>query len=217
VATLRNERLTKQTIAVDGNRYEACVFRDCTLIYAGGNLPSFVNCTFRNVKLQVDDQALNTTLYLQSLFKSGLSYAAENVLQDVQQGVLALSQRPAPPPAVNTGDNYRQLGVYSAVLVGVAALLIAAIWYGFFYYPVNVALARDPAQPLFRNPLMAVYPALPDDLAISYDEYRAAQLEQLNSYGWVDEAQGIGRIPVGAAMDLIVEQGRLPAQPSEGN
>jgi len=38
VATFQNERFTNQEIRTDGNRYEACVFTDCTLIYAGGGV-----------------------------------------------------------------------------------------------------------------------------------------------------------------------------------
>jgi hypothetical protein len=34
----------------------------------------------------------------------------------------------------------------------------------------------------------------------------AQQLEQLSSYGWVSEADGVVRIPVERAMELIVEE-----------
>jgi hypothetical protein len=59
-------------------------------------------------------------------------------------------------------------------------------------------------------------PALPADLSVQYDEWKAEQLEQLNSYGWVDQANGIAHIPVETAMDLLAEQG-LPTQTTGGN
>ena len=41
---------------------------------------------------------------------------------------------------------------------------------------------------------------------------RAEQQELLGSHGWIDEENGVVRIPVERAMSLLVEQG-LPVQP----
>ncbi len=41
---------------------------------------------------------------------------------------------------------------------------------------------------------------------------RAEQQEVLSSYGWIDEENGVVRIPVERAMSLLVERG-LPVQP----
>src|SRR5581483_882040 len=43
----------------------------------------------------------------------------------------------------------------------------------------------------------------------------AAQNEKLNSYGWIDRSNGIVRIPIDRAMDLILERG-LPTR-TNGN
>jgi hypothetical protein len=43
------------------------------------------------------------------------------------------------------------------------------------------------------------------------DEVRAAEKEQLGSYGWVDQAGGVARIPVERAMEIVAAQG-LPAR-----
>ena len=34
----------------------------------------------------------------------------------------------------------------------------------------------------------------------------AAQVEILNSYGWVDQANGVARIPIDRAMDLVAQE-----------
>jgi hypothetical protein len=42
----------------------------------------------------------------------------------------------------------------------------------------------------------------------------AEEEQELNSYGWVDAGNGIARVPIDRAMELIVEQG-LPETPLE--
>ena len=54
-------------------------------------------------------------------------------------------------------------------------------------------------------PRLQAYPA--DDL----QRLRASEEEQLGTYGWVDEATGIMRIPIDRAMDILAENG-LPAR-----
>jgi len=43
------------------------------------------------------------------------------------------------------------------------------------------------------------------------EQYKAAQGEILNSYGWVDQKAGIVRIPIERAMDILVQRG-LPVR-----
>ena len=47
--------------------------------------------------------------------------------------------------------------------------------------------------------------------------FLAAEEQELNSYGWVDAGNGITRIPIDRAMDLILEQGlpETPLRPAE--
>ncbi len=208
-------RFIDQDVVVDGKRYEGYVFVNCTLIYAGGELPIFVNCTFRQVKLRLEGAAFNTAQYLQSLYQIGLSPAAEKVVDGIQQNTLPLAEYPVPPAPVNLGTNYAQLALYSAVLIIVAGLLGTALWYGFVFYPVNVALASEPARPLFKPAVYDLMPALPAELADRYDQWKADQMKQLNSYGWVDQRKGVARIPVDKAIDLLVAQG-LPTQETKG-
>ena len=44
--------------------------------------------------------------------------------------------------------------------------------------------------------------------------FLAEEEQELNSYGWVDAGNGIARVPIDRAMELIVEQG-LPETPLE--
>jgi hypothetical protein len=200
-------RIDNQDIVVDGNRYEATVFVNCTLVYKGGELPVFVQCTFRQVKLRLEGEAFNTAQYLQSLYAIGLSPAAEKVAAGIQQDTLPLTDYPVTPPAVNLGTNYGQLALYSAILVIIAGLLGTALWYGFVFYPVNVVLASEPARPLFKPAVYDTMPALPAELADRYDQWKADQFKLLDSYGWVDKPQGVAHIPIDKAIELLAEQG----------
>jgi hypothetical protein len=44
-------------------------------------------------------------------------------------------------------------------------------------------------------------------------ELRAVETEELTTYGWVDEEQGVVRIPIDRAMDLLVKEAVPPPAP----
>ena len=44
-------------------------------------------------------------------------------------------------------------------------------------------------------------------------ELRETENEILNNYGWIDQAKGIARIPIGQAIDMVAAKG-LPSKPS---
>ena len=69
---------------------------------------------------------------------------------------------------------------------------------------LNRDAARQPAAPqLEETPIV--------DLA----RERAAEDQILNSYGWIDKQQGIVRIPIDKAIDLLAQKG-LPSRPGDG-
>jgi len=75
--------------------------------------------------------------------------------------------------------------------------------------PLGIVIAPD-EKPLTRLPA----PSLElDDGHADYLALRQQQSEKLNSYGWVDRSNGIVRIPIDRAMDLIASRG-LPAAPT---
>ena len=41
-----NQNLEDQAVAVDGNSYTYCMFKNCCLEYRGGEHPEFFECTF---------------------------------------------------------------------------------------------------------------------------------------------------------------------------
>jgi hypothetical protein len=55
-------------------------------------------------------------------------------------------------------------------------------------------------------------PKLEEDERTQLNGIRTAEEQTLYSYGWVNEEQGVVRIPIERAMDLIVQRG-LPVRP----
>ncbi|MEM7348552.1 MAG: hypothetical protein AAF485_30360 [Chloroflexota bacterium] len=213
MAIFTNQQYSNEDIVIDGNTYNGCSFSDCRLIYKGGDSPNFNDCTVRKSDLQLEGSAANTTEYLQSLYQVGLRGGVDRILDGINSGNLPISGRVKFPPPSHLGDNYGSLARSGGILAVIVALLAAALWYGFNYYPTNVILESDPARPLFNASILDVVPVLPEDLADIYDEIKAGQIEQISSYG--EGVDGTAQIPVDEAINLIAETGMPVFESSE--
>lgn len=202
-----NERFEKQDISVDGNTYVECVFVQCSLIYAGGDLPRFERCTFQASGIQLEGAAAETMQTLKNMNQGGLWSSVAGVIDRVRKGTLMRASRPEPCPAGATGTNYARLGIGVAIMGVIFGLLVLAIWYGMLHQPSELILDAEPAQPLFAEIPLDVMPALPDNLAIVYDDHLDAQEDRLESYGWVDESAGVAHIPLEDAFEMILDEG----------
>jgi hypothetical protein len=84
------------------------------------------------------------------------------------------------------------IGIIAAISLFVVVVLLQAL-----FYRVERGEARRKVEAV-----------VPEQLT----RLRAAQLDQLNSYRWVDQAAGVAAIPIDQAIRLVVqEQGRGPA------
>jgi hypothetical protein len=99
------------------------------------------------------------------------------------------------------------------------ALMLVVVWAGMWWllgYFGRVQQLGPPATPFEqleesrRPPLPRLQVDPVEDLAV----VRAQQSGELDSYGWVDRDRGIVHIPIGRAMDMILERGGLPARPN---
>lgn len=210
MATFFNEDFTNQTVEVDGNQYELCTFTGCSLVYSGGEVPVFERCSFSQTSIQLEDNAYNTVQYLKDLSSSGASPAVDRVIERVKKGLLPLAGRPEPCDGVNTGTHYGRLALISGALIGTTLLIMAFLWYGLLIYPQDVVLGGEETRPLREEIPLEVMPALPDDLALVYDQNESNQNAFLNSYGWANRGENVGRIPIGVAFDIVLESG-LPS------
>ncbi|MGD9253338.1 MAG: hypothetical protein PVG92_05345 [Holophagae bacterium] len=78
------------------------------------------------------------------------------------------------------------VGFVSAILLFVIIVVLQAYFY------------RAEQQELERKVYTQPYEAL--------QQLDATQLEQINSYGWVSEADGVARIPIDRAMELVASE-----------
>jgi hypothetical protein len=213
MATFQNQSFTNTAVEVDGNRFEACVFTNCRLLYRGGELPNFVRCEFEGVNIQLEDGAYRTLDYLTALYKGGFTKQVEETLTVVERGEKPMPAYDRNVNAEATGTNYGQLAVLNLTLIVLTVGLIAGLWYGFIIYPDEEILAEG--RPLRQEIPLDLMPALPDDLAVIYDDLDAGQRANLASYEWIDEANGIGSITIEDAMSIIAADDSLEAVPAE--
>jgi hypothetical protein len=120
-------------------------------------------------------------------------------------------------PAYEPGDaNARSVTLVSIGFVIALGLIVVVTTLLFFAWtgtgpqlqlpPPGEAISANPPPPLPPPPRLETQSG-----QVSMP-FLASENLILNSYAWVDRSQGIVRIPIDRAMDLIVESG-LPARP----
>lgn len=118
--------------------------------------------------------------------------------------------------AQQLGHETRDVDVRAVAWFAIGLIIVAAIIhvvlgaiFGLFsrQHPSPEAPSRTVIEPRMRAPNPQLQAAPAADIA----RFRVAEENKLNSYGWVDEAHGIARIPISRAMDLIANRG-LPTR-----
>jgi hypothetical protein len=90
----------------------------------------------------------------------------------------------------------------AALAAGIAIFLIVSPYLLSLAFPGRAQPRGLPGAPLPPPPRLQIDPKA--DL----DRLHAAENRQLESYGWVDRGQGVARIPIERAMQLLAERGR---------
>jgi len=131
---------------------------------------------------------------------------------------MSMETRPGAPQAGHgpgyerTDADVRSLLKFGAALfVILVAVLISMKWM-FSYYAKSQPLG-PPASPFESARVLPPQPRLQVAPHLDLQAYCAAQLEDLESYGWVDQHNQIVHIPVDRAMDVILQRG-LPTRPA---
>jgi hypothetical protein len=70
MAEFMGETFEGRTELVDGNTYDGCRFRDCTLIHEGGEVPHIIDCTFEHTRLKLQGAAERTAEYMRRIHRS---------------------------------------------------------------------------------------------------------------------------------------------------
>lgn len=67
MAINRGREYVGVTEVLDGNEYRHCTFRDCTLIYQGGELPKLQNNLMDNCHFKLEEAAERTVAFLNGI------------------------------------------------------------------------------------------------------------------------------------------------------
>jgi hypothetical protein len=68
----RDRDFTNESVVVDGNTYTGCTFRDCTLIYRGGELPRMLTNTIAGMLMLKFEDAAERTIQMLGATYSGM-------------------------------------------------------------------------------------------------------------------------------------------------
>jgi hypothetical protein len=96
----------------------------------------------------------------------------------------------------------------SIIAVGVASLVIFFLASAVAVSYLRVSQGERPPLPIppeVGRSKIGMVEQQQFDLAFRGERDRAARLERLGSYGWVDRGAGVAHVPIGRAMDLVVK------------
>jgi hypothetical protein len=78
---------THETVALDGEHFEDCEFRQCRLVYAGGPPPSFAGCRFDNCEWKFEGAAANTLAHLKVVWGAGGKAVVQELIKEITGAV----------------------------------------------------------------------------------------------------------------------------------
>jgi hypothetical protein len=109
--------------------------------------------------------------------------------------------------------NVRSLYRYGAAL----AILIVAVMFAMnatYRFFAKIESLGPPASPFENVRVLPPAPRIQPHPGLDLKSYCAAEEQELSTYGWVDQHNGLVRIPVDRAMEMVLQKG-LSARPAE--
>lgn len=123
---------------------------------------------------------------------------------------LPADQRPTEEPFV--GHETRDVNVrgilWLAAATAIGTVLVAAgLWLLIQRYQAAARRADPQLSPLFQAEEPPPPPRLQDAPIRDYQEFVREQDQHLDTYGWVDRREGVVRIPIERAMEIVATHG----------
>ncbi len=121
-------------------------------------------------------------------------------------------------PDYETRDASVRLVVWFAVILVISAIIIHLALAGLYkFFQAQHPSPDPPSRIAFGVQMLAPPPQLQTNPQVDLAKFTAEENEKLNSYGWRDRGQGVIRIPINRAMDLIAQRGLPTRGPGTNN
>ena len=75
-----------ETVVLDGESFEDCEFRQCRLVYSGGETPHFRNCRFDDCEWKFDDAAARPLAHLKLVWGAGGKAPVQAMIKEITGG-----------------------------------------------------------------------------------------------------------------------------------
>ena len=72
-----------ETVVLDGEHFADCEFRDCRLVYAGGEAPKFEHCKFIDCDWRFEGAAQQTLAYLKAMWGAGAKPKVQELIKEI--------------------------------------------------------------------------------------------------------------------------------------
>ncbi|HEY3694149.1 hypothetical protein [Phenylobacterium sp.] len=72
-----------ETVALDGETFSDCEFRNCRLVYAGGEPPIFKDCRIDGCEWRFDEAAGRTLAHLRAVWNAGGKSSVQALIKEI--------------------------------------------------------------------------------------------------------------------------------------
>lgn len=72
-----------ETVALDGEAFSDCEFRDCRLVFSGGEAPVFNRCRFDDCDWRFEGAAQNTLAHLKAVWAAGGKATVQALIKEI--------------------------------------------------------------------------------------------------------------------------------------
>jgi hypothetical protein len=78
-----NITYSHETVLMEAETFSNCEFRDCRLVYTGGEPAILNNCKFVDCEWKLDDAAARTLAHLKLMWSAGAKGPVQALIKDV--------------------------------------------------------------------------------------------------------------------------------------
>ena len=78
-----NVTYSHETVVLEAETFSGCEFRDCRLIYSGGEPATLTDCKFVNCEWKLEEAATRTLSHLKLMWSAGGKAPVQALIKDI--------------------------------------------------------------------------------------------------------------------------------------